>query len=114
MGKKIHKVARYQIALNEPQNNMLKEMMQEDAQTEPGAMFAIVLVNEYKQRQLEKNKRPQGRPRGKAIDESNDEANEPEENWDHDVPKDITHYGQKIGKLQMAHIEEMQKMFQAK
>lgn len=50
MAKQKHKVARYQVALNETQNNALKRMMDEDLQTDISSYFGGILVNEWKRR----------------------------------------------------------------
>lgn len=50
MAKPKHKVARYQISLNEPQKKMLEELMTEDAQTDISAFFGFILVKVYKDR----------------------------------------------------------------
>lgn len=114
MAKIKHKIARYQVALNEPQNNMLKEMMLEDAQTDFSSFFGIVLVNEFKQRQLLKLKRPQGRPR------KEEDNNEPVEQWDRekeyadDLPKTIMHYGRLIGRREYDEIDNIQNIIDSK
>lgn len=110
--KKKHKVARYQVSINELQKKMLEEMMLEDAQTDVSNFLGFCLVNEYKKRQEEKNRRPVGRPR--KDEEQEDIQFDAEPDWSDDLPKNITHYGQKIGAKQMAYIEELQKHFQPK
>lgn len=106
MPKKRNKVARYQVSINEPQKNMLDEMMEEDAQTEVSSFFGIILVNEYKRRQVEKNKRPQGRPR-----KEDNEDEEEEDPYINDLPKDINWFNEKIGPKEYADKLELQKQF---
>jgi hypothetical protein len=115
MAKQKHKVARYQIALNEPQNEILKKMMDEDLQTDVSAYFGMILANEWKQREAEKAKRPVGRPR--KEDEENEEEEEEfdlEKEFADDLPKNINWYGVKIGERQLKYYEDLQKGFKAK
>ncbi len=114
MSKQKHKVARYQVALNDPQNKMLEEMMKEDAQTEISGFFGVILVNEYKRRQEVKNKRPQGRPRKEDDDNANDVFVDEPLDWSDDLPKTINWYGKKIGPKESAHYDNLQKAFQPK
>ncbi len=114
MAKQKHKVARYQVALNEPQNKMLQEMMQEDAQTEVSSFFGIVLVSEYKQRQEIKNKRPQGRPRKEESDNDEPEVFDREKEYADDHPKTILYYGRMIGPREDKDLNDLQKEFQPK
>jgi hypothetical protein len=100
MGKKKHKVARYQVALNEPQNNMLSEMMKEDAQTDVSAFFGIILVNEYKIRQVEKNKKPVGRPKK----EEEEDIEEVEPDFTDDLPKNKPYYGKMVGAKELKYL----------
>lgn len=104
MSKIKHKIARYQVALNEPQNNILKEMMQEDAQTEISSFFGIVLVNEYKRRQEYKNKKPVGRPR-KDDDEAEEITPDDDAYWINDLPKDKTFYNKSVGAKELYYLE---------
>lgn len=113
MAKQKHKVARYQIALNEPQNDKLIKMMEEDLQTDVSSYFGILLANEWKQREAEKAKRPVGRPR-KEDEEEEDEEFDLEKEFEDDLPKNINWYGVKIGERQLKYYEDLQKGFKAK
>ncbi len=112
MAKIKHKIARYQVALNEPQNNILKEMMIEDAQTEPSDFFGIILVNEYKRRQEEKSKRPVGRP--KKEEDVEPEVFDREKEYADDLPKNIMYYGRMIGPREDKDLNDLQKQFAPK
>lgn len=113
MAKQKHKVARYQIALNEPQNDKLIKMMDEDLQTDVSAYFGMILANEWKQREAEKARRPVGRPR-KEDDEENEEEEDPEIKYADDLPKNIMHFGRMIGQREYDDIAELSKQFRAK
>lgn len=114
MGKKKNKIARWLVSVNEPQKKMLDEMMLEDAQTDVSNFFGSVLVNEYKRRQEEKNKRPVGRPRGK-VEEPDGGANDEEtDEYITDLPKSIYYFGTYVGPKEYADKLEFQKSFKPK
>lgn len=55
MAKKIHKIARYQVSVNELQQKMLQELMTEDAQVSVSDYFGILIVQLWKLRNGNKN-----------------------------------------------------------
>jgi len=113
MTKKINKVARYQVSVNELQKKILEEMMAEDFATEVSDFFCAILVKEYKHRQEEKSKRPVGRPR-KEYEQEDIEFEDGKPDFSDDLPKNINWYGTKIGKKELAYYENLQKDFQPK
>lgn len=98
MSKKINKVARWQVSVNAEQKKILEEMMKEDLQTEVSDFYNFCLVQEYKKRKVEKEKRPQGRPKGSTKDSMEDDSEEDPFDYTDDLPKNIPYYGQMIGK----------------
>lgn len=114
MPKQKHKIARYQVALNEPQNNILLEMMKEDAQTDISSFFGIVLVNEWKKREEIKAKRPQGRPRKEEPENEVPEQWDREKEYADDLPKNIKYYGKMIGAREYADVDKIKDYIQPK
>jgi hypothetical protein len=52
MSRKKTQVARYQISVNQPQKEMIDQLMVQDGQTEISAFFTLLLVKEFKARNL--------------------------------------------------------------
>jgi len=94
---------RITVYLNKVQSEGLKEMMNEDMGNDNVSAFFVHLLSEEKKRREElKSKRNPGRPKKEA--EVYEEYTEPD--YSDDLPKNILHYGNMIGKREMADIEE--------
>jgi len=105
MAKQRHKVARYSVSVNAPQQDILEKLMKEDSQTDVSAYFGFLIVQENKRREEEKNKRGPGRPR---KEEDGGIDSEPEPDYSDDLPKKHFYFGEWMGPRQKKDIEERQ------
>jgi len=85
--------------------------MAEDVASNRSAFIAMLIGNEYKRREAEKNKHKGGRPRAEDVEVI---PAEDLTDYSDDVPKNIPHFGRMIGKREYQDIENAAQAFRAR